>query len=352
MSTPTTPAIPSSDAAAAAWDASAPAKTEPTPVTPPAAAPSTPATPSTPAAAATPPADAPVAAGDLEGLTDLLGDDLKAPVAAAPPAVDPNDPLAALKDNPRVQELVAAETAVKGFIEASDYIKGATDKNAAIANAIADADVLWKISEGKANVSEILIAAKAADPATFQKILGDFKAFYEQETGQQLAAAAAGVQQTPEQKRIATLEKEAADRKTAEVQAQTTKRIGEARTKVLESINTSLKGTWLDGEGERLLTVIGAQLGADSTMKIVEAAEKGDFSQVNKALLAARNQEATLFKARIDRMIAAKKAKQATIPTQVTGGTTPASTTEPETSLVEMDPEKRRAKMLASYQSS
>lgn len=343
--TPTTPNVPSADAAAAAWDASAPT-TPATPATP--AADVTPATPGTPTTPTTPATD-PVAATDLDGITDLLGDDLKAPVADAAPAADPNDPLAALKDNPRVMELVAAETAVKGFIAASEYIQGATDKNAAIASAIADADVLWKISEGKANVSEILIAAKTASPAVFQKILGDFKAFYEQETGQALAAAAAGVTpeaQTPEQKRLAAVEKELTDRKTAEAQATATKRISGARVKVLETINTALKGSWLDGEGEDILGAIGAQLGADSTMKIVEAAEKGDFSQINKALLAARNKEAVKFKARIDRMIAAKKAKVATIPTQVTGGT-PAATTDTTVSAVEMDAEKRRLKMLA-----
>lgn len=345
--TPVTPSIPSADAAAAAWDASAP-KADPTPAAAtPAATPGTPATPS--AAVVTPPASDPVPATGLEGLDDLLADDLKAPVAdAAAPVIDPADPLAALKDNPRVQELIAAETTVKNLLTKSEYVKEA----AHIEAAIADADVLWKISEGKADVGVILDAAKTTNPQSFAKILGDFKAYYEKETGQPLAAAAAGVTpQTEEQKRLALVEKELADRKTAETQAATTKRIGAARTKVMENINTSLKGTWLDGEGERLLTIVGSQLGADSTMKIVEAAEKGDFSQVNKALIAARNQEAVLFKARIDRMIAAKKAKAATIPTQVAGGTTPALN-EPVADGVEMDAEKRRAKMLASYQSA
>lgn len=339
--TPTTPAIPSADAAAAQWDATAPSTpatpaTPSTPTTPAAAAPNTPATPATPA-------DAPITdAASLEGIADLLADDLKTPVAA--PAIDPAaDPLAAVKDVPRFQEMVAAETTLKTAMAASEYIKDP----AHVAEAVRDADVLWKISEGKANVSEILIAAKAANPETFAKILGDFKEFYEQETGQQLAAAAAGVQpQTEEQKRLALVEKELADRKTAETQAATAKRVGAARTKVLENINASLKGTWLEGEGEDLLKLAGTQLGADSTMKVVEAAEKGDFSQINKALIAARSQEAVKFKARIDRMTALKKAKAATIPTQVAGGTVPA-VSDQVVSNVEMDAEKRRASMVA-----
>lgn len=349
--TPTTPSIPSADRAAAEFASSAPAATPATP-----AAASTPATPATQPATspATPPVtpavDAPVAdAASLDGIADLLKDDL---VPAADPAA-PIDPLEALKDNPRVQELIGHENTIKEALKLSAYLK----EPAHIADAIRDADIIWKISDGKENISVILEAARAEaarlnTPERFQKILGDFKTYYEQLTGQPLAAAAAGQPTpalTPEQQRLAAVEKELTDRKTAETKAATAKRITTARSTIMENINTALKGTWLDGEGERMLGLIGSQLGADSTMKIVEAAERKNFTEITKALTTARNQEAVLFKARIERMIAAKKAKQATIPNQVAGGT-PAASPEPGEQKVEMDKEKRVAQMTAQFQ--
>ncbi len=348
MATTPAPVIPSADRAAAEFDKSAPAPS--TPATPPATAPtpSTPAAPSTPAIPTTP--AAPEVPGTVEvpdGLTDLLKDDL-APLTPETP--QGADPLEALKDNPRVQELLQHETTVKNLLTKSEYIKEA----AHIENAIADADVLWKIIEGKEHPKAIFEALKQTNPAAFQNVLAQIRQYVEQETGQPIAAAAAGqptAALTPEQQRLAVVEKELTDRKNAETQAAFTKRVESTKTAVLTKINDSLKGTSFEGEGEYFLSLIGAKMAQKAGMQratqdMVDAVEKNDFKLLEKTLREARNEEAVRIKARIDRMVAAKKSKAATIPTQVAGGAPPAPA-DPEAVQVEMDPEKRRAAMVA-----
>jgi hypothetical protein len=351
--TPSAPATPSADVAAANWDKSAPA----TPATPAPGSPSAPAAaaPGTPAAPATPAAAEPAAPEVNDGLTDLLKDDLTlaAPDAAA---ADPlADPLEALKDNPRVQELLQHETTVKGLLTKSEYIKEA----AHIEDAIADADVLWKIIDGKEHPKAILEALKVSNPQAHPAVLQQLREYIEQETGQPLAAPPAGQPATqpltPDQQRLAAVEKELNLRKEAEASAAFNRRIETTKTAVTSRINDQLKGTWLEGEGEYVLELIGAKLaqkvGVDrATRDMVDAAEKSDFKLLEKTLREIRNEEAQRLDARIKRLNAMKQKKAATIPVQASGNV-PASN-EPTPPAAITDDEKRKEAMLKAYRST
>jgi hypothetical protein len=325
----------SSDRALANFNSGDPAKGG---VAPPAAA-----DPAKPAGAA--PASDPAAASAVDlatiDLASVLGDDLTtAPdpakptidPAAAAPAIDPNaDPLEAIKDTPRVKELVAHEAAVKDAMSASpEWIKEPGHLKAAVQ----DAAVLWDITTGKAKVDSILIAAKQNSPEQYPQILADMKAYLEKE-GIAVAAPAAvdPANMTPEQKRIAALEKEAADRRTADARAADERKVTEFNTRVANTKKTILdtklpellKDSVFEGEGEHFLGLVGKQL-MPKTKELIEAVEKGDFKMLETAVKIARSAEAKRFSERMTRAIALQKKKLATIPRQPAAGSPPAGT--------------------------
>lgn len=360
-STPATPstATPahSSDRALANFTGNDPAKggTAPADPTPAAVVPAgTPADP-TGAAPAIP-----------DGLTSLLDDLIEKPdpaAAAADPAAptvaDPNtDPLAALQDNPRVKELQAAEATVKSLLTKSEYVKEA----AHIEMAIADADVLWKISEGKADVSVILDAAKKTNPQMFPTLLETLRAYVTKETGVPIAAAAAGqpdpATMTDDQKRIAALEKSIADgqraeqeRKANETKAANAERIKTTKTAVLGKITELLKDTVFEGEADRFFAMTGPIIGQEKVNDLIAAVEKGDFKLVEMAIKKAQSAEATRIKTIVGRMIELQKKKGATIPRQASSNS-PAAGTEPTPSAAIGDKETRRKAMIDTLKSA
>jgi hypothetical protein len=363
VSTPAT-AQPSSDRAYEAYKASAvspsePAKTPATEPGTPSGAPPAGAQPSAAASAASADTTAQPTAGDVpDEFADLLGADLAAEVAVA---VDPNapnaavdtgaDPLEALKDNPRVMELVANETLVKGLLTKSEYIKDP----AHIEAAIVDADVLWKISEGKADPSMILEAMRnnpANTPEQFQGVIAKLRTYIEELTGQPVAAAAAGIDPNdPAAKKLAEIEgklteseKREKTRQQAEENTKQVARITATKTQLTANLSKSLEGTWLEGEGDYFFSLVGSKL-AGKEMNVVEAAEKGDFKMVEKAIREARNEEAVRFQARVARMKALKTKNNATVPKQAAGGS-PAASVEPAVAATSTDTETRRERML------
>jgi hypothetical protein len=329
----------SSDAALSAWRASEPPKTDPAPAPAPTPAAAQPPATGAPAPgtttepnATTPAGDAPVTA--VDDLAAVLGDDLKPPAAAV---IDPNaDPLETFKDHPRVQQLLQAESTVANLLTKSEYIKEA----AHIEAAITDADVLWQITDGKQDPGVLLEAVKANKPEIYPQVIQQLKTYIERVTGQPIAAAAAGqvdpANMTPEQKRIAAIEKELNERKAADAKAEEqanlaafNKRVETARNTVTAKVTELIKDSWLDGEGETpyLMSLLANKL-AGKEQQLIDAVEKGDFKLIEAALKQVRSDEAKRFEARSKRIAAMKGKKVATIPVQASGGS-PASSGAP-----------------------
>ena len=277
------------------------------------------------AAAAGAGAGAPAAAASTSALPDfaeLLKDDL-ASTAAAPSAAATTegapaaaaDPLAGLQDNPRVKELIAAETTVKETMALSpDYIKNP----AHIQDAVRDADVLWKISDGKLPVTVILDAAKVQSPQSFPKILADLKAFVEKETGTTITPAAAA-NLTPEQQQIAALQKRLDDQDAATKNQAQVRRIAAAKPLVTAKIDELLKDSAFEGDGAYFLTLAGNLLRGKET-QLVDAVEKGDYKLLETTIKQVRTAEARLLDARIKRLQALYEKKRTTVPNQAAGG--------------------------------
>jgi hypothetical protein len=338
MATPVvTPEVPSSDRAAAAWDASADsAKAVPavdTPAVIPAAQP-----------AAAEPVD-----GSVSDVSDLLKDDLA--VAA--------DPFAELvKDKPELQERLTALTQAEQTLNQVNEVIGSLryeikDHNE-LKLQLTDAQHLYDIMHGKVPASvllDVMMNNPEWKPEQKTAILQELADYIGKKTGKPVAAAAAGQDglKDPVQARLDALEAERAREKQAIENEKFNKRVEAAKGTALTKLGELLKGSWLEGEGDYIFSAIGARL-AGKEQQAIEAIERGDFKFLEKALREVRTDEAKRFKARMDRMIEQKKKKAGAIPAQVAAGT-PAAGSQPEEAKPELDPEKRKAQMAAFLKS-
>lgn len=345
----TTPSAPIESSAPPAVSATPPAASA-TPASPVAAVTTPPA--ATPPATATEPVAAP--AGDF---SDLLAEDLKPIVAepvAAPSAAD--DLATRYKDDPAVQALLAEKTA---FAPISEVIKGnryAIPNPEELKLQLEDSNALYDIAAGKKPASALL-ETMLSNPQWSQEqknaIIAGIARFISTKTGTPIAAAAAG-QPTIEDPAMAEIKKiraEQAAEKEKQTQEAFSVRVNTAKATLGTKVSELLTGTWLEGEGDYVMALLGAKFaGPEKAMEVVAAVERGDFAPITKALQAIKNEEATRYVARNKRMIELQKKKGATIPAQVAGGSPAAPAAEPG-NIVEMDPDKRRAAMLASYRS-
>jgi hypothetical protein len=351
----TTPSAPVESSAPPAVSATPPA-TSPAASTPPASS-GTAAAVATPPTAATPPAVTEPVAAPAGDFSDLLAEDLKPLVAepvAAPGAAD--DLATKYKDDPAVQALIAEKTA---FAPISKVIQGnryAIPNPEELKLQLEDSNTLYDIAAGKKPASSLL-ETMLANPQWSQEqknaIIADIAQFIAKKTGQPIAAAAAG-QPTIEDPAMAEIKKIRAEQqaeKDRQAQEAFTVRVNTAKTTLSTKVSELLTGTWLEGESDYVMALLGQKFaGADKAMEVVAAVERGDFAPITKALQAIKNEEATRYVARNKRMIELQKKKGATIPAQVAAGSPAAPAAEPG-NIVELDPDKRRAAMLASYRS-
>lgn len=353
----TTPTTPSTPAAAPVTPAAATPTPSVTPATPAAAtpipaaaAPATPATPATPAAA-----EPAVPTGDF---SDLLADDLK-PIAAepaVPAAPAPGADLATkYKDDPQVQQLITEHAAAKPIAETIKANRYAIANPEELKLQLEDSNALYDIMYGKKKASDlvqIMLSNPAWDKATKDAVIADLRDYIGRVTGQPIAAAAAGQPiQDPAMAEIEKIKAERQAEKDSQAQAALVTRVNTARATLTTKVNELLTGTWLEGEGEYIMARLGEKFGgAEKAMEVVSMVERGEFSQITKALQQIKNEEAVRLKARTDRLIEMKKKKAATIPAQVAGGTPAAPAQEP-TNVVELDPDKRRKQMLDNWRS-
>jgi uncharacterized membrane protein YheB (UPF0754 family) len=182
-------------------------------------------------------------------------------------------------------------------------------------------------------------------------ILQELADYIGKKTGKPVAAAAAGQDglKDPVQTRLDAIEAERAREKQAIENEKFNKRVEAAKGTALTKLGEMLKGSWLEGEHDYVFSAIGAKL-SGKEQQVIDSIERGDFKLLEKALREVRTDEAKRFKARMDRMIEQKKKKAGAIPAQVAAGS-PAAGSLPEDVKPEMDPEKRKANMVAALRS-
>ncbi len=292
-----------------------------------------------------------VAPGD--GILDALKGDLT-PVVDDVPASQPVDLATKYKDDPAVQALLAEQ---KQYAPIVDVLKGnkyAIASPQELTEQLADSNALYDIMNGRASSAQLLdvmLKNPAWSNESKQKAISDIVQYIGQLTGQPIAAAAAGQPiKDPAMERVEKLEAAIKADRDAKDLAAFTARVGTAKTTIQGKIGELLKGTFLDGDAEYVMSQLGSQFTQDKVMGIVEAAERGDFTQVQKAIQKVKNAEATRFKNYYDRIIAMKTKKADTIPQQVAGGSAPAPAVEPG-NVVSLNTDERRAKMLQEFRS-
>lgn len=348
----TTPSGPIDSTAGAPPASSAPPATNPAAAAPPASPSSTPVAAQPPAAAV--PATAEPVAAPAGDFSDLLADDLK-PLVAEPAPVGEVDLATKYKDDPAVQALIAEKTQFAPIAEAIKANRYEIPNPEELKLQLEDSNALYDIANLKKPASD-LIAKMLANPAWTQEqknaVIADIAQYIGKVTGQPIAAAAAGAVEDPAMAEIKKMRAEQAADKAQKEQEAFTARVNTAKTTLTTKVTELLTGTWLEGEGDYIMGLLGSKFaGPERAMEIVNAVERGDFAPIQKALQAIKNEEAKRYVLRNQRMIELQKKKGATIPAQVAGGSPAAPTPEPGNNVVEMDADKRRAKMLADFRS-
>lgn len=266
--------------------------------------PAPPADPVPPAAAAPAPgADPQPEPTELEAL--LAGEIVDDPA----PVVDPNDPFAAVKDNPQFMEMSQAAESFKAVMAAA----GAPNVENLQAQ-IGDAHTLYGVVQGKIPAGQLLDNLSVYGPEVQKRVAEECLSWLQSKGLVQGA--------TPEDPALAAvrqMEEKLAAREQADQQAALNKRVEGAKSLVHGEIGKFLESKGLKGFEAKFLSMIGPQF-AGKEMSLVEAAEKGDFKTVQKALQSAYNNEVKYMSAWFKALKERKQAKADKIP-NIAGGT-------------------------------
>lgn len=320
--------------AAAALSAPDPAPVAAAPPNPDPAAPLTPAPPTNdPAPPDAPPMD------PLAALDDL---------AKAETDADPNAALEQLKDNPRVQELLALDSMVQKAMQSSPYIQ----EPANIENAVADATVLWGIIDGKVPASALLDAVKETNPAAFAQMVPQLVEYLQKQTGQPIAANAAGKSPDPSavndpaMKELQEIKAKFAQREQQEAQVAMQKRVDAAGQKLQSKVAELVKDKWAPGMESGFMQAV-QQAFAGKDEQLIAQIERGDYRGVERAVRSALSAKIKEVQAVNKWLIARKQTTLAAIPKQAAGGAPAAPASAPKN---EFDPKKLTAEAVAALQ--
>jgi len=257
------------------------------------------------------------------------------------------------KDDPAVQALIAEKTQFAPIAEAIKANRYEIPNPEELKLQLEDSNALYDIANGKKPASALL-EKLISNPAWSQEqknaVISDIAQFISKQTGQPIAAAAAGQVEDPAMAEIKKMRAEQAAKDAKVEQDAFVARVATGKTTLTAKVDELLKGSWLDGESAYIYSLIGNKVGGpEKALELIAAAERGDFTQFQKALQAVKNEEAVRHVERNKRLLEMQKKKGATIPAQVAGGSPAAPTPEPGTNIVELDADKRRAAMLANF---
>lgn len=225
--------------------------------------------------AGTPPADDGQQLNPLDpGTGDPAAPDFESLFAdPTPEPVDPNAPPAALP--PEFQQALGI----------SEYVK----EPAQLQQAVRAADEIWGVENGKVPVHQMLEGFRARNPEGFAKIVRESLIPYvEQITGQKLGGAQQEPQ-TPEQQRIAAIEQRFQQQQAQEQQAQQQQQIQRADQAAGTKVSELLKGTFLEGTEQFVMTQLAPYLGV-SVQQSMREVLSGNTSSLERGVKAFQKQ--------------------------------------------------------------
>jgi hypothetical protein len=261
------------------------------------------------------------------------------------------DPLEALKDNPRVQELVQAETQLKEYQTALADLPYQVPDPQSLKMQLTDAHMLYDVVTGKQSPMALLQTMLSNPEWTAdqkRRVVSELAQGIAQITGTPIAAAAAGKQVDPAMQEVERLRTQIAQEKSERENQAFVQRAADARTKVgahiAEWVKDKAPAEFADSYAKALAT----HFPPDKVKDVIAQVEKGDYAAINKAVIQIHNAKVKELKAFSDWAIKNKQAVNKIAPKQMAGGA-PSGTPEKTESLVGYEnTQKRHDAMIAS----
>jgi hypothetical protein len=268
----------------------------------------------------------------------VSGDPAPASDPAAPPASDPNDPLSALEEAMKAQlgsdlaptdpnaPPVSDPGAIPEQFQAALEISPFVSTPEAIPQAIRAADEVWKVAAGQIPARQLLEGFKAGNPQGFEKIAADLREYlgvtaqpqaspldelktanpdaykqlatwFEQTTGKPLDGPA-----DPRDARLTQMEQRIAQEDKARADATWNEQVTSARTKALDVIGKSAKGTFAEGDEAYFLQQCAAKIQIPQE-QVVQMILAGNTKPLEKAYKEVFKEEAERVKRFSDRIV-------------------------------------------------
>lgn len=201
--------------------------------------------------------------------------------------------------------------ALKPFLEQSPYITN----EAQLQGAIADSHLMWDIVNGQVPPGKLLEGLEGSNPQAWQGIVNGLAQYIQEKTGFQFVDPKNAPQSTevdPVQARIDAIEGQFRKQEEAREQQVLTQRAVQSQGALMKHLESTLKGSFLEGEEASVLSQLGAKLG--DPLKVIDAIEKGDFKAVEQALKAVKREEAERYNRYAQRVAKQRKAVASSTP--------------------------------------
>lgn len=237
---------------------------------------------------------------------------------------DPNASLEALKDDPRVIELLAQEEQFKAYQEAFQDLPYQVSNPEEAKQQLTDAGMLYDIVSGKRPASDLLKVMAANNhwtPEQTQAVYADLAQHISEATGKPVVAAAAGKPQfsDPIQQELADIKGKLTAREQAEANAE--------QQKEQTRVNTAFEGHIAElckdfpDDTKFYGTRVAAKIAGNSA--IVAQIAKGNFAQVRKLFTEERNADVQRFERWSKGLLTKKLDDKNKLPNQPNGGVVP-----------------------------
>lgn len=238
---------------------------------------------------------------------------------AEPQATDDNPYLLPLDEDAASP---ADNTGLDQYLTVSPYINSPET----LQGAIADSHLLHDIINGQQPVGNMLEGLRQNNPQVFQNIVNGLAQYIQQQTGYAFVDPKSMPQPEnadPVQQRLQAIEQQFQSQERQRTEQAQQYRASQAQRVLLDHLTTSLKGSFLEGDEARALSLLGSKLGGNED-KIIAAIEKGDFKSIDAALKQVKRDETDLYNRYAKRIQAQRKATVDSLPKVDNPGTTAA----------------------------
>lgn len=191
-------------------------------------------------------------------------------------------------------------------------------------NAIHRQGQVEAVLQGQAPASALFEGMRQENPQQWTSLMNGIAEYVQNITGLKLMDPAQSGQQqlTPEQQRIAQLEKQQTDWQTQQQQERQQQVVNQAQKQLMEKLPELTKGRFIEGENPQwLMQQLGYRL-AGKENQVVSAIAKGDYTMVQKAVAQIAHEERIRFNQAGKRIAQLRNALKTAVPkTSSKGGT-------------------------------